>query len=87
VYVCAGAAAVEVPPSPKVQAYVMGCGPASGSKVPMLLNCTFSGLGPWVGVAPLSATGGWLPPPVKAMRYTVPSSSTGGLYETPIVSV
>jgi hypothetical protein len=54
-YVWLGLAAVDVPPSPNVHAYVSGC--PSGSDEPALEKLTASGAGPPVGFADATATG------------------------------
>src|SRR5262245_25327384 len=56
VYVCAGLAAVDVAPSPKVQTYVRGR--PSGSAEPALVKLTVRGTGPADGLAPARAVGG-----------------------------
>src|SRR5262245_13004932 len=55
-YVCAGFAAVDVAPSPKVQRYVRGW--PSGSAEPALEKLTVRGTGPAAGLAAAKALGG-----------------------------
>ena len=58
-YVWLGFAAVDVPPSPNVQAYVSVW--PSGSDEPALEKLTARGAGPAVGFADATAIGAWLP--------------------------
>lgn len=58
---CEGFAAVEVPPSPNVQAYVSA--PPSGSDEPAEEKATVSGAAPEVRSAAARATGARLAPP------------------------
>ena len=54
-YVCVGFGSVDVPPSPKSQAYVIGV--PSGSREPADENVTSSGTGPPSGVTLACAIG------------------------------
>jgi hypothetical protein len=60
-YVWPGFASVDVPPSPKVQAWDAIV--PFGSLDPAELKLTVSGAAPLVGVAEMTAVGGWLAAP------------------------